>query len=97
MASVKDAQKIWMRQSHQFPPASDLLGCVRAVGPNQLDGGRLSRRSGQLGPEHGAMGRTAQPFKQGKLSIDDLALPEFLCDSSIHGFYSLGHCKTKKR
>ena len=42
MAGVKDAQKIWMRQGDQFPPASDLLGCVRAVGPNQLNGGRLS-------------------------------------------------------
>jgi hypothetical protein len=43
------------------------------------------------------MRRTSQPFKQGKLSIDGLTLPEFLCNGSIHGFYSLGHCKTKKR
>jgi hypothetical protein len=97
MASMKDAQKIWMGQGDQFPPARDLLGSIRPVGTNQLDGGGLSRRPRQLGAEHGAMRRTPQPLKQGKLPIDGLALPEFLCNGSIHGFYSLGHCKTKKR
>jgi hypothetical protein len=86
-----------MGQGDQIAPARELLGSIRPVGTNQLDGGGLSRRARQLGAEHGAVRRTSQPFKQGKLSIDGLALPEFLCDSSIHGFYSLGHCKTKKR